>query len=454
MRDNDWFLRDDEEDEEDFGETLNSRTEELYSVQDAVPNRDGLIECAVLPLRDLVVFPHMVAPIFVGRESSLLAIEEAQMENRTLIALTQRNAEEDNPSLEGFAPIGVEVAVGRLLHVPDGSSSALVQARRRVEVVEFIQEEPFAIARARPIYEPAQVDRELEATMRTALDMFHRCVQLDRSLSEEAYLYALNIEEPGWLADMIATAIAPPMDQRMALLQALEPAERLQRVVKLLAQEADVLELEDQIHSRAQGEVDRSQREFYLREQMRVIQTELGESDPWTRELAELRSRVEGVSLPEEVMARALKEIDRLTQMPPMSPEVGILRVYVDWILELPWMNATDDNLDVRHAAEVLEKYHYGLPRAKERILEFIAVKSLRPKRSRQPILCFVGPPGTGKTSLGRSIAEALGRKFVRLSLGGVRDEAEIRGHRRTYIGALPGRILQTIARPGPGNPC
>ncbi len=453
MRDNDWFLRDDDEDEEDFGETLNSRTEELYSVQDAVPNHDGLIECAVLPLRDLVVFPHMVAPIFVGREASLLAIEEAQMENRTLIALTQRNPEDDNPGLDGYAAIGVEVAVGRLLNVPDGSSSALVQARRRVELVEFIQEQPFVIARARPIYEPTQVEREVEATIRTALDLFHRCVQLDRSLSEEAYLYALNIEEPGWLADMITTAIAPPLEQRMALLQTLDPAERLQRIVKLLAQEADVLELEDQIHSRAQGEVDRSQREFYLREQMRVIQTELGESDPWARELAELRSRVEGVSLPEEVMARALKEIDRLSQMPPMSPEVGILRTYVDWILELPWMVSTDDNLDVRHAAEVLEKYHYGLPRAKERILEFIAVKSLHPKRSRQPILCFVGPPGTGKTSLGRSIAEALGRKFVRLSLGGVRDEAEIRGHRRTYIGALPGRILQTMRRAGTVNP-
>jgi ATP-dependent Lon protease len=216
----------------------------------------------------------------------------------------------------------------------------------------------------------------------------------------------------------------------------IDPLERLRRVVKLLAQEADVLELEDEIHSRAQGEVDRSQREFYLREQMKVIQTELGEGDPWTRELYELRSRIEGISLPEEVQVRALKEVDRLNQMPAMSPEVGIIRTYIDWILELPWAEATDDNLDVRHAGKVLEQYHYGLPRIKDRILEYIAVRSLRPKRARQPILCFVGPPGTGKTSLGKSISEALGRKFVRLSLGGVRDEAEIRGHRRTYIGA------------------
>lgn len=450
MRDKDWYLRDEED---DFGEALHRRTEELYSVPDTQPNEDGIIECPVLPLRDLVIYPHMVAPVFVGREASLLAIEEAQLDNRTLIALTQRDPDDDNPPLEGFLPIGVEIAVGRLLSMPDGSSSALAQGRRRVELLEYVQREPFLIARARTVYEPTRVNRETKATMRTALEMFQKCAQLDRSLPEEAYLYALNIEEPGWLADMIVTSIAPSMEERLKLLQQLDPVTRLRRVVNLLAQEVDVLELEDEIHSRAQSEVDRSQREFYLREQLRAIQTELGEADPWSRELIELRSRVEGVSLPEEVMVRALKEIDRLTQMPPMSPEVGIIRTYIDWILELPWENATDDNLDVMHAAKVLEQYHYGLPRAKDRILEYIAVRSLKPKRSRQPILCFVGPPGTGKTSLGRSIAEALGRKFVRLSLGGVRDEAEIRGHRRTYIGALPGRILQTMRRAGTVNP-
>jgi ATP-dependent Lon protease len=278
-------------------------------------------------------------------------------------------------------------------------------------------------------------------------------VDLDRSLPEEAYLYALNIEDPGWLADMITTAIAPPLEERQTVLMTLDPMQRLQHVVKLLAREVDVLELEDEIHSRAQSEVDRSQREFYLREQMKAIQTELGEGDVWVREIQELRARVEAASLPDEVRERALKEVERLGQMPPMSPEVGILRTYVDWILELPWTQETEDNLDVQHAAQVLERDHYGLERAKERVLEYIAVRSLKPKRLRQPILCFVGPPGTGKTSLGRSIAEALGRKFVRLSLGGVRDEAEIRGHRRTYIGALPGRILQTMRRAGTINP-
>jgi ATP-dependent Lon protease len=450
MRDNNWFLQDDDN---DFGEALHRRTEELYRVPEALPNEDGLIDCPVLPLRDLVVFPRMVSPIFIGREGSMMAIEDAQVNDQTVIALVQRDPEEDNPGPDGFHPIGVETAVGRLLSMPDGSSSALVQGRRRVEIVEFIQEEPFMRVLARRIYEPVEVDREIDATMRTSLELFQRCVQLDRSLPEEAYLYALNIEEPGWLADMLVTAIAPPLEDRQELLVILDPLERLKKVVSLLAQEADVLELEDEIHTRAQDEVDRTQREYYLREQMRVIQSELGEGDAWVRDIEELRGRVEEGGLPEEVKARAMKEVERLGQMPPMSPEIGILRTYIEWILDLPWQETTEDNLDVRNAGEVLEEFHYGLPRIKERILEYIAVRSLRPKRARQPILCFVGPPGTGKTSLGRSIATALGRKFVRLSLGGVRDEAEIRGHRRTYIGALPGRILQTMRRAGTLNP-
>jgi ATP-dependent Lon protease len=450
MKDTDWYWQNDED---DFGEALHRRTEELYSVQDALIDDDGLIECPVISLRDLVVYPHMVSPIFVGNEASLLAVEEVHVEEQTVIALTQLNPDEENPGPDGFLTIGVEMAVGRLLNMPDGSSSALVQARRRVELVEFSQLEPFMRARARPISEVVIITKQTDATMRTARELFQRCVQLNRSLPEEAYLYALNIDEPGWLADMVVTSIAPPNEERQKLLQTLNPVERLKRVVKLLAQEVDVLELEDEIHNRAQSEVDRTQREYYLREQMKAIQTELGEGDLWARELYELRSRIEGISLPEEVQLRALKEIERLGQMPPMSPEVGIIRTYIDWILDLPWTAVTDDNLDVQHAAQVLEQYHYGLPRAKERILEYIAVKSLHPKHSHQPILCFIGPPGTGKTSLGRSIAEALGRKFVRLSLGGVRDEAEIRGHRRTYIGALPGRILQTMRRAGTINP-
>jgi ATP-dependent Lon protease len=359
----------------------------------------------------------------------------------------------DQPGVEDFLPVGVEMAVGRLLNMPDGSYSALVQGRHRVEVVEFIRTKPYLKARVRVINETQTADRQTQALMRSALDLFDRCVQLDRSIPEEAHLFAMNISEPGWLADMIATSLALNYEAKLRLLLLLEPKARLQQLNTLLAQEVDVLELEDEIHSRVQNEVDKSQREFYLREQMKQIQNELGEGDVFARDAVDIKKKVEAANLPEEPRKVAMKEIERLNQMPPMAPEVGIIRTYIDWIVDLPWNNTSPDNLDVKNAAKILERDHYGLKKAKERILEYIAVRSLKPKKERQPILCFVGPPGVGKTSLGRSIADALGRKFVRVSLGGVRDEAEIRGHRRTYIGALPGRILQTMKRAGTANP-
>ncbi len=451
MKNDEWSQRPDED--EDFSSTLHQRTEELYRIPNAELDDEGLIECPVLPLRDLVVFPHMVSPIFISPGPSLLAVQEAQFNVQTVIAFTQRDPDVDDPMPDDFLQIGVELAVGRLLSMPDGNSSALVQGRRRIELIGLIQKEPYYIARGRVVEEVVEVDRHIDALMRTARDLFERCVQLDRSLPDEAHLYSINITDPGWLADMIATAISLPLKERQNLLLMSEPVDRLKRVNWLLAQELDVLQLEDEIQTRVQTEVDRSQREFYLREQMKAIQTELGEGDIWSREISELRARIEKAQLPDEVHTQATKEIERLTQMPPMAPEVGIIRTYLDWILDLPWSQTTEDNLDVPHAGKILNQYHYGLGKAKDRILEYIAVRSLNPKKARQPILCFVGPPGTGKTSLGRSIAEALGRKFVRLSLGGVRDEAEIRGHRRTYIGALPGRILQTMRRAGTTNP-
>jgi ATP-dependent Lon protease len=441
------------QDEENLSNIRQSQAEELYEVQDLPVDEDGLIEGPVLSLRDVVVFPHMISPLFVGREKSLWAIEEAHNGEQTVIALTQIDAGNENPRPGDFFPIGVELAIGRLLSMPDGSNSALAQARRRIELIEFTQIDPYLRARVRPIYLNPPIDRKIDATMRSVLELFHRCVDLDRSLPEEAYLFALNIDEPGWLADMVATAISLDIKDRYKLLITVDPVDRLNQLTEMLAQELDVLELENEIQNRTQNEVDRSQREFYLREQMKVIQTELGDVDPWLEEINDLRIRVESIGLPEEVELRAIKEIARLSQMPPISPEVGIIRTYLDWILELPWTRKTEDNLNVLHAERILEKYHYGLAKVKERILEYIAVKSLRPEKARQPILCFVGPPGTGKTSLGRSIAEALGRKFIRISLGGVRDEAEIRGHRRTYIGALPGRIIQTIKRADSANP-
>src|SRR5512135_625375 len=441
------------EEEDNFDLTLSQRTEELYRVSNREPDTDGMIEAAVLPLRDLVVFPRMVSPIFVGREGSLLAVQEAQNKEQTVIGLTQYDPDLDQPGVDDFLPIGVEMAVGRLLQMPDGSHSALVQGRRRVEVVEFIRTTPYLMVRVRVIVEPPTADRQTQALMRSVLDLFERCVQLDRSIPEEAHLLALNISEPSWLADMIATSLALNYEAKQSLLLLLDARGRLQALNKILAQEVDVLELEDEIHSRVQSEVDKSQREYYLREQMRQIQNELGEGDIFTRDVTELKKKVEAANLPDEPKLTALKELERLNQMPPMAPEVGIIRSYIDWIVDLPWANVTPDNLDVKNAAKVLDRDHYGLKKAKERILEYIAVRSLKPKKERQPILCFVGPPGVGKTSLGRSIAEAIGRKFVRVSLGGVRDEAEIRGHRRTYIGALPGRILQTMKRAGTANP-
>jgi ATP-dependent Lon protease len=441
------------DEEEDFNIAISQRTEELYRIPNMDADEDGCINALALPLRDVVIFPHMVSPVFVGKESSVLGIHEAQRLNQTVIGLTQRDPDDEDPGPQDFMPIGVELAVGRLLSMPDGSSSALVQGRRRVEVLEFVQTQPVIKVRARVIVEPDTATKQTQALVRTVLSQFDRLVELDRSIPEEAHLFALNISEPGWLADMVASSVSLPFDDKLGLLLTTNPRERLKRITKLLAQELDVLELEDEIHNRVQHEVDRSQREFYLREQMRQIQTELGEGDVFTRDVNDLREKVQKAKLPPEARAVALKEVERLTQMPGMAPEVGIIRTYIDWILDLPWLLFTEDNLDVKHAAEVLEKEHYGLRKAKERILEYIAVRSLKPRKERQPILCFVGAPGTGKTSLGHSIADALGRKFVRVSLGGVRDEAEIRGHRRTYIGALPGRIIHTIKRAGTGNP-
>ncbi|MBK8618499.1 MAG: endopeptidase La [Anaerolineales bacterium] len=441
------------EEEDNFDLTLSQRTEELYRIPNTEPNADGLIEAVVLPLRDMVIFPRMVSPIFVGREASLLAVQEAQRKEQTVIGLTQKDPELNDPGADDFMPVGVEMAVGRLLHMPDGSYSALVQGRKRVEIVEFLSVKPYIKVRARLINEPQTADRQAQALMRSALSLFERCVQLDRSIPEEAHLFALNIAEPGWLSDMVATSLSLTYEAKLRLLLILDPKARLGQLNNILAQEVDVLELEDEIHSRVQSEVDKSQREFYLREQMKQIQNELGEGDIFTRDASDLKKKVDAANLPEEAKKVALKELERLNQMPPMAPEVGIIRTYIDWIVDLPWNNSTPDNLDVKNAAKILERDHYGLKKAKERILEYIAVRSLKPKKERQPILCFVGPPGVGKTSLGRSIADALGRKFARVSLGGVRDEAEIRGHRRTYIGALPGRIIQTMKRAGTANP-
>jgi ATP-dependent Lon protease len=414
---------------------------------------DEVIEAPLLPLRDMVMFPRMVTPLFVGRDRSIEAIEVANTRGEPLITVAQRDTEVLEPGPEDLFTFGTEVDIGRTLRLPDGTISILSQGLQRVQVVEYIHLEPYIRVRALPVFEAAEKTALTEALMRAVLALFEKVVQLNRNLPEDVYVFAMNVDDPGWLADLIAQALDLEVADRQEVLETLDVAARLQRISVLLAKELDVLELEDHIQSQVQQELDKTQREYFLREQMKVIQTELGESDIYTQEVNELRERVAQLDLPDEARARADKELDRLASMPPMSPETGIIRTYLDWLTELPWSDTTEDNLDVKHAEEVLESRHYGLPKAKERILEYIAVRRLAADKMRSPILCFVGPPGTGKTSLGQSIAEALGRQFVRVSLGGVRDEAEIRGHRRTYIGSLPGRIIQTMRRAGTINP-
>ncbi len=409
----------------------------------------------LLPLRDTVVFPHMMTPLAVGRDRSLRALEAATSGDNLLIVVAQRDPEVQEPKLEDLYPVGVEVVVGRTLRMPDGTTNILGQGRRRVELIGFTQEQPFIRAQVRTLPESAKVTLGTEALMRAVLSLFEKVVQLSHQLPEDAYVAAMNVSDPGPLADLIASLLDIDFVQRQELLEILEPAERLQRLSVLLAKELDVLELEYSIHDKIQQEVDRTQREFYLREQMRAIQSELGEIGLGGADLQELENRLSEVDLPEEARDKAKKELGRLKSMPPASPETGVIRTYLDWLLELPWTETTEDILDIAQVAKDLNANHYALPKAKERILEYLAVRKLSEGKlsTRSPILCFVGPPGTGKTSLGRSIAAALGRKFVRVSLGGIRDEAEIRGHRRTYIGALPGRIVQTMRTAGTVNP-
>jgi ATP-dependent Lon protease len=414
---------------------------------------NGIIECPFLPLRDIVLFPQMVMPLFVGRDRSLAAIQAAIANSENLVVAAQQDSDVPEPKADDIFGVGTEIVIGRALRMPDNSTSVLAQGRRRVTILEFTQWEPYIRVRARAIPEPAEWEQTTEAMMRAVLTLFEKVVDLDRRLPEDSYTFAINIDEPGWLADFIASTMDMSLEARQDILETIDPTTRLQKVSVFLARELDVLEMEDEIHSKVHQEVDRSQREHFLREQMRVIQGELGEMDIFAQELTELRESVEKKELPAEARAKVEKELARLASMPPMAPEIGIIRTYLDWILELPWLEKSDDNLDVRHAAKVLAADHYGLEKAKERILEYIAVKKIAPESMRTPILCFVGPPGTGKTSLGRSIADALNREFLRISLGGVRDEAEIRGHRRTYIGALPGRVIQAMRRAGTNNP-
>ena len=439
----------DQFDQDDFSAALYQRTEELDKIKNGKGDESGMFQRNAIILENAIVLPQMVSPLFISAGKSLEAIASAQKNKETVIGLIPDFTKESQ-----FLEIGIEMAVGKVIELPDGNYSALLQGRRRIKVKKIISNDPFLIVDAEIIkITPVEYSNKVRALIKSSKMLFEKVIQLDSTIPDEAHLFALNIAEPGKLADMIATAIAPDREERKKIILNIDPVERLNYVNFLLAQELDVLNLEDEIQIRVQQEVDRSQREVYLREQVKAIQLELGEGDLWDQEIEDYQKKLEEISAPEYARLAIKNEINKLTINPALAPETGIIRNYIDWLLTLPWKIATKDNLSVGHAEKLLRKNHYGLKKAKERILEYLAVKNLKGANAKQPILCFIGPPGTGKTSLGKSIAEALGRKFVRISLGGIRDEAEIRGHRRTYIGSMPGRIIQTMKRAEVVNP-
>ncbi|MBE0415400.1 MAG: endopeptidase La [Dehalococcoidia bacterium] len=410
-------------------------------------------ELPLLPRRDAVVFPHLVTQLVVTRQSSIRAIEEAIAHDDVIVVVARRDLEAGKLTFDHLYSIGTAAFIGHHLKMPDGSITLWIHGQRRVRLAELIHDEPFFKAKVVPIEESTQKPIHIVALMRAVLALFEKCTTLSSQIPDDAYIAAMNIEEPGWLADFVASSLELELPERQEILETLDTHERLLRVSILLAQELDVLELQSKIHTQVQEEVDKSQREYFLREQLRAIQKELGNIDPLMREINELKEKIASVGMPEAVMNKANEEVERLAMMPPASPEVSVIRTYLDWLTTLPWSKETEDNLDIKQAARVLDENHYGLTKIKERVLEYMAVRKLAQGKLRSPILCFVGAPGTGKTSIGKAIAQALGRKFVRISLGGIRDEAEIRGHRRTYVGALPGRIIQTMRTAGTINP-
>ena len=410
------------------------------------------VSLPTIPLRDLVVFPGMIVPLVLGRPRSLRALRSARSEDALLLAVAQLDPEHEDPGADDLHEIGTVVRCVRSLEMPDGTIQAEVEGIARARLLEITQVDPFLAATAGEVEEIATTSWQVEALRRSAMAQFEEAAQLSRTIPPDALVTALNARDVGELADLIASYLDLPVNDRQVLLAELDGVRRLERASEILVAELNILRLERKIHERVEGEIDESQREYWLRENLRAIQDELGQREGSSGDAAEYRERIEAAKLPEEAHTKAIEEVERLERMPPASPEVSVLRTYLDWILDMPWHSATDDQLDIERAAAILDEDHYGLGKAKERILEFLAVRQLV-EEVRGPILCFVGPPGVGKTSIGRSIARAMGRKFIRVSLGGVRDEAEIRGHRRTYVGALPGRIIQALRRVGANNP-
>jgi ATP-dependent Lon protease len=407
----------------------------------------------VLSLRDVVVYPHMVIPLFVGRDRSILALDQSMNIDKRIVLVTQRSAEIDDPTEADLFDVGTLATVLQLLKLPDGTTKVLVEGGERVKISNFIDENGYFEAwwKMLPVGE-SHTEQELEVTMRSLVSLFEQYVKLNRKIPPELLTTLAGIEDPSRLADTVAAHLSVRLDEKQALLEIGSVTERMEKLMGLVEGEIEVLQLEKRIRGRVKTQMEKSQREYYLNEQMKAIQKELGDMDDAPNDMDELTRRVEGAGMSKEAKKKATSELNKLKMMSPMSAEATVVRNYIDWMLNVPWKKRSRIRKNLADAEAILEADHYGLEKVKERILEYLAVQQ-RVKAMKGPILCLVGPPGVGKTSLGRSIARATGRKFVRMSLGGVRDEAEIRGHRRTYIGSMPGRVLQNMAKVGKRNP-
>jgi ATP-dependent Lon protease len=407
---------------------------------------------AILPLRGVVIFPAAIVPLLISRGASLRLVEDCLAGDRILGFVSQKNPEDESPEPSGLYTRGTAGRILKMLRYPDRSVRILVQGLRRIETVDFVQREPYLRAQVRLLHDVARPAADLDALQAHMVSQFAKFVSMTPYLPDELQVVVMNIKDPGKVTDLIASNLNIAVEEKQELLSSLDVRQRLERLSTILNREIELLELGHKIQSQVQSELNKNQKEFYLRQQLRAIQKELGEGDARTTELEELREKLDAAQLPVAAREAADRELERLRVIPPESAEHSVVRTYLEWLASLPWAVGTTDNLDLGHARQVLDEDHFDLEKIKDRILEHLAVRRLK-QDGKSPILCFVGPPGVGKTSLGRSIARAMGRKFVRLSLGGVRDEAEIRGHRRTYVGALPGRIIQNIRNAGANNP-
>src|SRR5947207_5174888 len=412
-------------------------------------------DLAILPLRDTILFPHAILPLAVARESSVALVHDAVRDRKVIGVVTQRDPAIDDPVESDLYRVGTLTHIHKMFKFPDGSLRLVVQGVQRFRVLQIHQYRPFLRASIELLKEviPAEQEIEVRALAQSAQGLFQRVVEISPTLSDELQTLAANIQDPSRLADFIAASL-PSLNtaQKQELLETLDVKSRLDRLNKVLVKDLEVLEVGNKIQSQVKTELQKNQREYYLREQMQAIQKELGEGDDQQREFNELREKIEAAGMPEDIKKEAVRELDRLSKMSPAAAEYTVARTYLDWLVALPWSKRTEAEIDIKKAKEVLDNDHYDLEKVKERILEYLAVRKMKPD-IKGPILCFVGPPGVGKTSLGRSIASSMGRKFHRISLGGMRDEAEIRGHRRTYIGALPGQVIQGLRRADSKNP-